>query len=73
MTTAAASRTAATEAAPDNKNPAWSDLDANGNWYNVPDQGYVWSPYEASSPDWDPYGTGYWMNTPGYGYAWISG
>ena len=66
-------QTAATENQPDNKNPAWNDLDANGNWYNVPDQGYVWSPYDASNPDWDPYGNGYWMNTPGYGYMWISG
>ncbi|HEY1984503.1 MAG TPA: DUF6600 domain-containing protein [Terracidiphilus sp.] len=74
LTTAAAGRTSATDNLPDSKNPAWDDLDANGNWYNVPDQGYVWSPYEASSPDWDPYGTGYWMNNPGYGgYAWISG
>ncbi len=23
--------------------PAWNDLDASGNWYNVPGQGYVWS------------------------------
>jgi hypothetical protein len=69
----AANRTQATESQPDNQNPAWSDLDANGNWYNVPDQGYVWSPYDASNPGWDPYGNGYWMNSPGYGYMWVSG
>ncbi len=73
LTTASAGRTDATNDQPDSQNPAWSDLDANGNWYNVPDQGYVWSPYEASSPDWDPYGTGYWMNSPSYGYMWVSG
>ena len=73
LTTQAAGRTEATDDLPDNKNPAWNDLDANGNWYNVPDQGYVWSPNEASNPDWDPYGNGYWMNTPSYGYMWISG
>jgi FecR protein len=73
LTTAAANHTDATNNLPDNRNPAWSDLDANGNWYNVPDQGYVWSPSEASSPGWDPYGNGYWMDTPGYGYSWISG
>ncbi len=74
LTSATAGHTAANDNLPDNKNPTWSDLDQNGNWYNVPDQGYVWSPYEASSPDWDPYGTGYWMNNPGYGgYQWISG
>jgi hypothetical protein len=73
LTTASAGRTAATNNEPDNNNPAWSDLDANGNWYNVPDQGYVWSPNEAATPGWDPYGNGYWMSTPSYGYTWISG
>ena len=54
-------------------NPAWSDLDANGNWYNVPGQGYVWSPYDAANQGFDPYGNGAWMPTPGYGYVWASG
>jgi hypothetical protein len=56
-----------------NPNPAWNDLDANGNWYNVPGQGYIWSPYEASNAGWDPYGNGNWMWTPGYGYIFASG
>ena len=73
LTNEAANRTPATENQPDNRNPAWSDLDANGNWYNVPDQGYVWSPNDASNSGWDPYDNGYWMNSPGYGYTWISG
>jgi hypothetical protein len=68
----AATSTGAANGQPDSTNPAWSDLDANGNWYNVPGQGQVWSPYEASSPDWEPYGNGYWMWTPGYGYMWVS-
>ena len=54
-------------------NPAWNDLDANGNWYNVPGEGYIWSPYAASNPGWDPYGNGNWMWTPGYGYIFVSG
>src|SRR6266700_2606921 len=54
---------------PQENNPAWGDLNANGTWYNSPDQGYIWSPYEASNPGWDPYGTCYGMNTPGYGYV----
>ena len=53
-------------------NPAWNDLDANGTWYDVPDQGYVWSPYEAANPGWDPYGNGNWVFTIGYGYTWAS-
>jgi len=68
-----ATQTGATKNLPDSNNPAWADLDANGSWYNVPDQGLMWSPNEASSPDWDPYGDGYWMPTPRYGYMWVSG
>lgn len=54
-------------------NPAWNDLNANGNWYDVPGQGYVWSPYDASNPGWDPYGYGAWTPSPGFGYIWASG
>jgi hypothetical protein len=71
-----ASETASTDAnqnLPQKNNPAWGDLNTNGTWYDTQDQGYVWSPYEASNPGWDPYGTGYWMLTPGYGYVWVSG
>lgn len=56
----------------DNPNQDWNDLDANGNWYNVPGQGYIWSPYVASSVGWDPYGCGNWMWTPQFGYIWVS-
>jgi len=65
--------TAASKGSGESGNPAWSDLDANGNWYNVPGEGNVWSPYDASNPDWDPYGNGDWMYTPAYGYSWVSG
>jgi hypothetical protein len=73
MTAEQAGRTQATNSFGDPNNPAWNDLDANGSWYNVPNQGYVWSPSEASNPDWDPYGTGSWMYTPSSGYMWVSG
>jgi hypothetical protein len=66
-------QTGATKSQPDSNNPAWADLDANGNWYNVPGQGYIWSPSEASAADWDPYGNGSWSWTPGFGYIWVSG
>lgn len=66
-------RTGATKSFSDAGNPAWGDLDANGSWYNVPDQGYIWSPTDASNPGFDPYGNGYWMWTPGYGDIWVSG
>ncbi len=55
------------------QNPAWSDLDANGSWYDVPGQGEVWSPYDAANAGFDPYGVGNWMWTPGFGYIWTSG
>lgn len=65
-------KTAASEAMPNSSNPAWADLDANGNWYNVPGQGYVWSPDAAASGDWQPYGCGSWVWNPQYGYVWAS-
>ena len=73
LTAAAGGATSATKSMPDSANPAWGDLNQSGNWYNVPDEGYVWSPYEASDSSWDPFGNGYWMNTPGFGYTWVSG
>jgi hypothetical protein len=73
LTSQAAQSTGAANNLANSSNPAWNDLDANGNWYNVPGQGYVWSPYEAASAGWDPYGNGSWMWTPGYGYIWLSG
>ncbi len=73
LTTEASARTDAVSDLPNNNNPAWNELDANGNWYDVPGQGYVWSPYEAADGGWDPYGSGYWMWTPSYSYIWVSG
>jgi len=54
-------------------NPAWSELDTSGVWYNTPDDGYVWSPYDASNAGWEPYASGYWMWTPRFGNVWVSG
>ena len=53
-------------------NPAWSDLDANGDWYDVPGYGMGWTPSGVGS-DWDPYGLGAWGYYSGIGYTWISG
>ena len=73
LTAQEAARTQATTGVAQSANPAWSDLDANGDWYNVQGQGYVWSPYEAQNTGWDPYGWGSWMWMPGTGYGWVSG
>jgi uncharacterized membrane protein YgcG len=69
----AADQTGAATNFANNSTPAWNDLDANGSWYNVPSQGYVWSPYDASNSGFDPYSNGNWMATPGYGYIFVSG
>jgi hypothetical protein len=46
------------------------DLDANGQWTNVPDYGSVWFPAEA--PGWAPYRDGRWVYEPYYGWTWVS-
>ncbi len=68
---AAFTAAAPSQSGPETGSPAWSDLDANGSWYNVPGQGYVWSPFEASDAGWDPYGCGNWMAYPQYGYTFV--
>jgi hypothetical protein len=73
LTAEAAAQTGAPENLGQTQNPAWNDLDASGSWYDVPGQGYVWSPYEAANAGFDPYGNGEWMYTPSYGYVWASG
>ncbi len=72
LTTQEAAKTAASGSQPNSSNPAWGDLDSNGNWYNVPGEGYVWAPYEATNASWDPYGCGNWVWTPQFGYVWVS-
>jgi hypothetical protein len=73
LNAASAEQTAATGNYP--SGVGMSDLDANGNWYDVPGQGYVWSPFDAQAggAGWDPYGYGRWVSYPGYGYVWNSG
>jgi len=46
------------------------DLDANGQWTNVPDYGSVWFP--AQGPGWAPYRDGRWVYEPYYGWTWVS-
>jgi hypothetical protein len=73
LTAEAASKTAASNNSGINPGMGLSDLDANGNWYNVPGQGYIWSPYDAQNASFDPYGYGRWVYYPRYGYVWVSG
>ena len=46
------------------------DLDAYGQWVDMPPYGYVWSP--AVGPDWAPYQYGRWVWEDWYGWTWIS-
>jgi len=70
-----ANQTAATSGAGINPAMGMSQLDSNGNWYNVPGQGYIWSPYDAQGQgaSWDPYGFGRWVYYPRFGFVWVSG
>lgn len=70
---AALSRTAARDNYAGDERYGWSDLDANGSWYDVPGQGQVWQPTLAQEADFDPYGYGSWVAYPGTGYVWASG
>lgn len=45
------------------------DLDAYGNWQNVPDYGDVWVPNEPDG--WAPYRNGNWTWEPYYGWTWV--
>jgi FecR protein len=45
------------------------DLDAYGQWRNVPDYGDVWVPNEPEG--WVPYRDGNWVSEPDYGWTWV--
>lgn len=66
-------RTDAQMSSGDQSGYGWSDLDAYGNWYDIPGEGQVWQPEQASDPNFDPYGYGNWVYYPTSGYVWVSG
>ncbi|HEV2495841.1 MAG TPA: DUF6600 domain-containing protein [Terriglobia bacterium] len=49
----------------------WSDLDAYGEWADIPGYGLGWAPYESFG--WSPYSAGLWDWYPSFGWTWISG
>jgi hypothetical protein len=69
----AGSRTTARDNYAGDQGYGWSDLDANGSWYDVPGEGKVWQPPVAVDASFDPYGYGSWISYPGAGYVWASG
>lgn len=67
----AATRTVARDEFAGERGDGWSDLDANGNWYETP-EGRAWQPAIANDYGFDPYGYGSWV-WYGTDYQWISG
>jgi hypothetical protein len=49
----------------------WSDLNTYGEWVNLSNGRFGWSPYAGAG--WSPYTNGEWGWYPGMGYTWISG
>ena len=47
-----------------------SDLDTYGQWNEVPDYGWCWTPQVDAG--WVPYSAGYWGYEPYWGWTWIS-
>lgn len=54
---------------PSNLDAYASDLDANGEWVDTSDYGYVWRPIYVSA-DWAPYTYGRWCYNP-WGMTWV--
>lgn len=70
----ASTRTTARDGYAGDQGYGWSDLDANGAWYNVQGQGEVWQPnVAAGGAAFDPYGYGSWVGFGGSGYVFSSG
>ncbi len=69
---AAARQTDARGSYAGDKGYGWSDLDANGTWYDTGGQGQVWQPEGGDSAEFDPYGNGSWVWYPTAGYVWAS-
>lgn len=49
----------------------WSDLDANGTWYDA-GSGPVWQPNGGDDASFDPYSNGSWVAYSSIGYVWAS-
>src|SRR5574338_252672 len=50
------------------------ELDANGDWINTDEYGWIWRPNASSLSvynDWAPYRYGHWDWCPPYGWTWI--
>ena len=50
--------------------PGLYDLDYYGDWHNIDNYGYAWSP--RADTGWMPYQSGYWLTDYPYGPTWVS-
>jgi hypothetical protein len=50
--------------------PGLYDLDYYGDWHNIDNYGYAWSPRVDAG--WMPYQSGYWQTDYPYGPTWVS-
>ena len=48
----------------------YDNLSPDGEWFQEPSYGWVWTPYNTS-PNWRPYYDGHWVYTD-YGWSWVS-
>ena len=48
----------------------YDNLSDDGEWFEEPNYGWVWTPYDMSA-DWRPYYNGHWEYTD-YGWSWAS-
>ncbi len=48
----------------------YEDLDANGNWDEIPEYGAVWYPSNVPA-DWAPYRDGRWVWVSPWGWSWV--
>ena len=48
----------------------YQDLDDYGTWQDVPEYGYVWSPYSVPV-GWAPYSYGHWVWIAPWGWTWV--
>lgn len=48
----------------------WSDLDAYGEWADIPGSGYGWAPYAQAG--WSPFSSGMWNWYSALGWTWVS-
>jgi len=56
---------------PDGPRYGWSELNTFGEWVELPNRRFGWSPYARAG--WSPYTNGRWVGYPGFGWTWISG